>query len=72
VRNLPADDYRARRAAAGGTELISGHSLGAGYAISATARSMPAYRIQSHTRYTSAEWASASYAKVWRDCASFR
>jgi hypothetical protein len=31
-------------------ELISGHGLRAGYAISAAARNMPAYRIQSHTR----------------------
>jgi hypothetical protein len=28
-------------------ELISGHSLRAGYATSAAARNMPAYRIQS-------------------------
>jgi hypothetical protein len=31
-------------------ELISGHSLRAGYATSAAARNMSAYRIQSHTR----------------------
>jgi integrase len=36
-------------------ELISGHSLRAGYATSAAARNMPAYRIQSHTRHKSAE-----------------
>jgi integrase len=36
-------------------DLISGHSLRAGYAISAAARNMPAYRIQSHTRHKSAE-----------------
>ena len=35
-------------------DLISGHSLRAGYATSAAAR-MPAYRIQSHTRHKSAE-----------------
>jgi integrase len=36
-------------------ELISGHSLRAGYATSAAARNMPAYRIQSHTRHKSAQ-----------------
>jgi integrase len=36
-------------------ELISGHSLRAGYATSAAARDMPAYRIQSHTRHKSAQ-----------------
>jgi integrase len=36
-------------------DLISGHSLRAGYATSAAARDMPAYRIQSHTRHKSAE-----------------
>jgi hypothetical protein len=36
-------------------ELISGHSLRAGYATSAAARNMPAYRIQSHTRHKSTE-----------------
>jgi integrase len=36
-------------------ELISGHSLRAGYATSAAANNMPAYRIQSHTRHKSAE-----------------
>jgi hypothetical protein len=36
-------------------EPISGHSLRAGYATSAAARNMPAYRIQSHTRHKSAE-----------------
>ena len=36
-------------------ELISGHSLSAGYATSAAARNMPAYRIQSHTRHKSAQ-----------------
>jgi integrase len=36
-------------------ELISGHSLRAGYATSAAARNMPAYRIQSHTRQKSAD-----------------
>jgi hypothetical protein len=35
-------------------DLISGHSLCAGYAISAAAHNMPAYRIQSHTRHKSA------------------
>jgi hypothetical protein len=35
-------------------ELISGHSLRAGYATSAASRNMPAYRIQSHTRHKSA------------------
>jgi hypothetical protein len=35
--------------------LISGHSLRAGYATSAAARNMPAYRIQSHTRHKSAQ-----------------
>jgi integrase len=35
--------------------LISGHSLRAGYATSAAARDMPAYRIQSHTRHKSAQ-----------------
>jgi integrase len=39
-------------------ELISGHSLRAGYATSAAARNMPAYRIQSHTRHKSAEMVS--------------
>jgi integrase len=36
-------------------ELISGHSLRAGYATSAAARNMPGYRIQSHTRHKSAQ-----------------
>jgi hypothetical protein len=36
-------------------ELISGHSLRAGYATSATARNMTAYTIQSHTRHKSAQ-----------------
>ena len=36
-------------------ELISGHSPRAGYATSAAARNMPAYRIQSHTRHKSAQ-----------------
>jgi hypothetical protein len=36
-------------------ELISGHSLRAGYATFAAARNMPAYRIQSHTRHKSAQ-----------------
>ena len=36
-------------------ELISGHSLRAGYATSAAARNMPEYRIQSHTRHKSAQ-----------------
>jgi integrase len=36
-------------------EPISGHSLRAGYATSAAARNMPAYRIQSHTRHKSAQ-----------------
>ena len=36
-------------------DLISGHSLRAGYATSAAARDMPAYRIQSHTRHKSAQ-----------------
>jgi hypothetical protein len=40
-------------------ELISGHSLGSGYATSAAARNMPAYRIQSHTRHKSAEMVAA-------------
>jgi integrase len=40
-------------------ELISGHSLRAGYATSAAARNMPAYRIQSHTRHKSAEMVAA-------------
>jgi hypothetical protein len=34
-------------------ELISGHSLRAGYATSVAARNMSAYRIQSHTRHKS-------------------
>jgi hypothetical protein len=34
-------------------ELITRHS--AGYATSAAARNMPAYRIQSHTRHKSAQ-----------------
>ena len=36
-------------------ELISGHSLRAGYATSAVARNMPANRIQSHTGHKSAQ-----------------
>src|SRR5262249_22527732 len=40
-------------------ELISGHSLRAGYATSAAARNMPAYRIQSHSRHKSAEMVAA-------------
>jgi integrase len=36
-------------------ELISGHRLRAGYATSAAARNMPAYRIQSHTRHKSTQ-----------------
>jgi DNA invertase Pin-like site-specific DNA recombinase len=36
-------------------DLISRHSLRAGYATSAAARNMPAYRIQSHTRHKSAQ-----------------
>jgi integrase len=36
-------------------ELISCHSLRAGYATSAAARNMPAYRIQSHTRHNSVQ-----------------
>jgi hypothetical protein len=36
-------------------ELISGHSLRSGYATSAAARNMPAYRIQSHTRHKSTQ-----------------
>jgi integrase len=36
-------------------KLVSGHSLRAGYATSAAARNMPAYRIQSHTRHKSAQ-----------------
>ena len=34
---------------------LSGYSLRAGYATSAAARNMPAYRIQSDTRHKSAE-----------------
>ena len=41
-------------------ELISGHSLRAGYATSAAARNMPAYRIQSHTRHKSAQMVAAN------------
>jgi hypothetical protein len=36
-------------------DLISGHSLRAGYATSAAARNMPAYRTQSHTRHKAAQ-----------------
>src|SRR5262249_19027294 len=38
-----------------GVAARHGHSLRAGYATSAAARNMPAYRIQSHTRHKSAE-----------------
>jgi integrase len=34
---------------------MSGHGLRAGYATSAAARDMPGYRIQQHTRHTSAQ-----------------
>jgi integrase len=40
-------------------ELISGHSLRAGYATSAAARNMPAYRIQSHTRHKATQMVAA-------------
>jgi hypothetical protein len=36
-------------------ELMSGHSLRAGYATSAAARNIAAHRIQSHTRHKSTE-----------------
>jgi hypothetical protein len=45
-------------------ELISGHSLRAGYATSAAARNMPAYRIQSPTRHKSAHCSPATSAKA--------
>jgi hypothetical protein len=43
-------------------ELIGGHSLRAGYATSVAAPTMPAYRIQSHTRHKSAQ-AVAGYIR---------
>jgi integrase len=58
VKDLVKQRGRSEEEANDLVELISGHSLRAGYATSAAARNMPAYRIQSHTRHKSAEMVS--------------
>ena len=55
VKALVKQRGRSKEEAKELVELISGHSLRAGYATSAAANNMPAYRIQSHTRHKSAE-----------------
>jgi integrase len=55
VKALVRQRGRSKEEAKELVELISGHSLRAGYATSAAARNMPTYRIQSHTRHKSAQ-----------------
>ena len=55
VKELVKERGRSEAEADELVKLISGHSLRAGYATSAAANNMPAYRIQSHTRHKSAE-----------------
>jgi len=55
VKELAKQRGRSEAEAVEPVELISGHSLRAGYATSAAARNMPAYRIQSHTRHKPAQ-----------------
>ena len=54
VKDLVKQRGRSEEEADELVKLISGHSLRAGYATSAAARNMPAYRIQSHSRHKSA------------------
>ena len=55
VRELAQAGGKTRQEAEEMVELISGHSLRAGYATTAGAADMPEYRIREHTRHKSAE-----------------